>query len=989
MTPEIPPPRDQLADAADPTLAPFAAVTSEQARANHPFPLRGEEDLLVDEGSLDLFLVRGGPGPLSGARHHVSAVDAGQIVLGLLASACPDGWYVLAVGHPGTAVRRLVSSRLPSSGSGPLTDGATADAQASSRAAPHAGPEPALDSWLERLTGAVGGAVPDDCLFIGPGDSVELQAGQAVAPRDERVWLSVGRGSLRWRGSGPLLGPSDGPVPVPNGLWLSASDNATAEGLPSGSEPGLGAPSQIVLHHRAVIELLISDLEAGEARRAGRIALRAGEERRLFDAALADMANVLSGGVPLPPAEAPTKLDDALAVCRLIGAIQGIEFRAPPAERGQVDPVDALSEEADAPNRRVRLTGRWWTADSGPLLGYRRDDDRPVALLPAGRGHYRMVDADGQATPVDETVARSLKPDGRSFYRPLPTEPLSTRKFLQFALRGTRRDFAVLGVSGLAVSLLALVIPITTGVLFDTVVPDANHFRLLELGLLMLTTAVVAALFSLTRNLAIVRIEGRVQASLGPAVWGRLMSLPASFFRTHSSGDLVARANGVETIRQTLSGFAVTSVLSLIFSSTSLVLMFFYSVPLALASLAVVLLLIGALAWLGWHILGHQRKVLDWQGRIYGTLFQLLEGIVKLRVSGREVEAFSRWAERFAEQKKQAVTALGFQNAATVLVGAFQPLLLIFLFAFTVLVLGNNLKAGTFLAFNVALTQFVTALTQANQGLIASASVVPLYQRMRPIIDTRPERDPARASPGRISGAVSVDQVSFRYALQSQLALEGVSMKVNPGDFVAIVGPSGAGKSTIFRLLLGFEQPEQGSIFFDGRDLNDLDLGALRRQIGVVLQTSQLMPGDIFKNIVGTSQLTMEDAWAAAESAAIADDIRAMPMGMHTYVSEGAGTFSGGQIQRLLIARAIVKTPRILLFDEATSALDNRTQQLVTDSLASLRATRIVVAHRLSTVRSADRILVLDDGRVVESGSYHDLMAEQGLFAALALRQLV
>jgi ATP-binding cassette subfamily C protein len=236
---------------------------------------------------------------------------------------------------------------------------------------------------------------------------------------------------------------------------------------------------------------------------------------------------------------------------------------------------------------------------------------------------------------------------------------------------------------------------------------------------------------------------------------------------------------------------------------------------------------------------------------------------------------------------------------------------------------------------------------------------------------------------------VSVDQVSFRYALQSQLALEGVSMKVNPGDFVAIVGPSGAGKSTIFRLLLGFEQPEQGSIFFDGRDLNDLDLGALRRQIGVVLQTSQLMPGDIFKNIVGTSQLTMEDAWAAAESAAIADDIRAMPMGMHTYVSEGAGTFSGGQIQRLLIARAIVKTPRILLFDEATSALDNRTQQLVTDSLASLRATRIVVAHRLSTVRSADRILVLDDGRVVESGSYHDLMAEQGLFAALALRQLV
>ena len=213
-------------------------------------------------------------------------------------------------------------------------------------------------------------------------------------------------------------------------------------------------------------------------------------------------------------------------------------------------------------------------------------------------------------------------------------------------------------------------------------------------------------------------------------------------------------------------------------------------------------------------------------------------------------------------------------------------------------------------------------------------------------------------------------------------------MKINAGEFVAIVGPSGCGKSTLFRLLLGFEQPEAGSIFYDAQDLKGLDLNSVRRQIGVVLQNSTLFRGDVFANIIGSKPLTLDDAWEAARLAGLDNDLRQMPMGMHTVITDGGGGLSGGQRQRLMIARAIVSKPRILLFDEATSALDNNTQAIVSRSLEGLKATRIVIAHRLSTVQNADRIYVFDEGNVVQSGTFTELIQQDGLFAALAKRQL-
>jgi ATP-binding cassette subfamily C protein len=300
-----------------------------------------------------------------------------------------------------------------------------------------------------------------------------------------------------------------------------------------------------------------------------------------------------------------------------------------------------------------------------------------------------------------------------------------------------------------------------------------------------------------------------------------------------------------------------------------------------------------------------------------------------------------------------------------------------------------GLTTGSFLAFFVAFNQFLAAVLQLSTTTLSILNVVPLYERAKPILESSPEVDPAKTLPGELSGAIEMSNIVFRYDQDSPLVLRGLTLSVQAGEFVAIIGQSGCGKSTVLRLLLGFEKPESGSIYFDGQDLSGLDVQGVRQQSGVVLQSGRLVAGTILTNIIGSASLTGEDAWEAARMAGMDADIKAMPMGLHTVVSEGGGTLSGGQRQRLMIARAIVNKPRIVLFDEATSALDNETQAIVSRSLESLRATRIVIAHRLSTVINADRIVVLEKGTVVQSGTYQELISQDGLFRELAQRQII
>jgi NHLM bacteriocin system ABC transporter ATP-binding protein len=394
----------------------------------------------------------------------------------------------------------------------------------------------------------------------------------------------------------------------------------------------------------------------------------------------------------------------------------------------------------------------------------------------------------------------------------------------------------------------------------------------------------------------------------------------------------------------------------------------------------------------GYVQVAYQREMATIRGHISGTVLQFIAGIPKLRVSGAENRAFTIWASEFTNQKLISSRSRKAQNHLAVFSSVFPVICSAFIFYFTAQLMadpkGTPLSTGDFVAFNSAFTQFLVAALRLSSAIVSVLAIVPLYERAKPVFQTLPETTIAKSHPGELTGSIEVNHVVFRYREGTPLVLRDLSLSIPAGQFVAIVGPSGSGKSTLFRMLLGFEKPESGSVYYDGQDLGGLDLQAVRRQIGVVLQNGRLFSGDVFSNIVGSAPLTIDDAWEAARLAGLDQDLKNMPMGMHTVVSEGGSGLSGGQRQRLMIARAIVGKPRLLLFDEATSALDNQTQSTVSASRQGLQATRVVIAHRLSTILHADRIFVLDRGVIVQSGTYQELIAQPGLFVELAKRQL-
>ena len=456
---------------------------------------------------------------------------------------------------------------------------------------------------------------------------------------------------------------------------------------------------------------------------------------------------------------------------------------------------------------------------------------------------------------------------------------------------------------------------------------------------------------------------------------------------------------GINEVRRTLTGSTLSSILTGVFSIFSFALLFYYSPFLAFIAAGLVAVGFAVSLVCGYMQIRLQRSLSRLRGQLTGIVLQLLSGIAKFRVCGAERRAFAVWAKIYAKQKETTMKARRVSNTLAVFNAGF-PLFclgLIFLFAEHLVPHsfgGSNnfqvgLSTGSFIAFLAAFTQFMVAALQLSYTLVSVLNVVPLIERVSPILSTMPELSGVQADPGQLSGHIEVSHLAFRYKPDSPHVLRDISFSVQPGQCIAILGASGCGKSTLLRMLLGFEQPECGAVYYDKKDLSGLDILAVRRQMGVVLQQGFLMDGDILTNIIGSSPLSIDDAWEAARSAGIADEIKQMPNGMNTMITDRGSGLSGGQRQRIMIARAIATKPRILLFDEGTSALDNRTQAIVTESLARLKATRIIVAHRVSTVINADYLLVLDKGAVVESGKYDELMAKQGAFYRIAARQVM
>ena len=709
--------------------------------------------------------------------------------------------------------------------------------------------------------------------------------------------------------------------------------------------------------------------------------------------ALRELASILNPTAKIPQGETPL-----LIAVGAVGKVLGITIR-PPAKSESSQTLETIARASGFRTRRVTLSANWWQRDCGALLGFTKEENLPVALLPVKATRYELLDPVGLTrTPINRNTASKLASHAYTFYRPLPDKEITIFDLLKFAFRGRSADLIKICWVGIGATLLGMLTPQITGILIDYAIPDANRNLLIQMGLGLLSASLGVMIFQLAQSLVILRMQTQVSFDTQAAVWDRLLRLKPAFFRQYSTGDLHNRVSAITQIRDRLNGSILRTIFTSLFSLLNLGLLIFYSFPLALVAIAVALIAIIITTVSGIITRRKMRPLQQLSGEIFGLTVQLIGGVSKLRVAAAESEAFGCWAKKYTQQVKLILSTQLVEDILTAFNTMLPAVSSIFLFGITVSLMGQSemgqsegatgLSTGTFLAFNIAFATFITSATRLSNTLIDIVEITILWERAQPILKTQPEVDSHKYHPGKLSGQLKLNQVCFRYRQDQPLVLENITLEVSAGEFIALVGPSGSGKSTILRLLLGFETPESGTIFYDGKDLSGLDIAAVRRQLGVVLQNGRIMSGSIWENIAGGAIVTQDQAWSALQMAGLADDIQAMPMGIHTIISEGGGNFSGGQRQRLFIARALVHKPQILLFDEATSALDNRTQAIVTQSLEELGVTRIVIAHRLSTIRHADRIYVLQAGKIIQQGSFEELAAVDGLFADLIARQM-
>lgn len=683
--------------------------------------------------------------------------------------------------------------------------------------------------------------------------------------------------------------------------------------------------------------------------------------------------------------------DATYAACELVARAAGISL-APPAQSGtgadRLDPVEQVALASRLRTRVVRLEGRWWRDDVGPLVGRRALSGAPVALLWRRGGYVAVHPSTGRETPVEKANAEEFEPRAVMFYRPLPERGLSPLRLVRFCMGGTRGDLTGLVLSGLVTVVLGALVPLATGRVLGEYVPKAQTDLIVQVCLAVILSSVVAAAFMLLQNLTLLRLEGRVEATLQPAVWDRLLRLPTRFFTERSTGELASAAMGISAIRRMLAGVGPTVTQSMTVGAVNLALLLWFSVPMALAAMGMLVVIAGVFLGLGLWQVRWQRRLVVLTNKLNNQAFQTLRGLPKLRVAAAENYAYAAWASQFARSRELQQKAGRIKNLTAVLGAVYLPLCTLGMFMLLAGPARGSMTAAEFLTFNTSVTMVLTSVTQLTGSFVSAVAALPLFEQIKPVLDATPEVRVASTRPGPLTGAIEARRVSFRYTDDGPLVLDDVSFEARPGEFVAVVGPSGCGKSTLLRLLIGFDRPLSGSVLYDGQDLAALDRSAVRRQCGVVLQHAQPFTGSIMDVICGSEPYTPEEAMAAAEMAGLAEDIRRMPMGLHTIVS-GSGAVSGGQRQRLMIAQALIRRPRILFFDEATSALDNETQRTVIESTKALRATRIVIAHRLSTVLDADRVVVMEAGKVVQQGTPAELLADtRGRLHELVRRQL-
>ena len=637
--------------------------------------------------------------------------------------------------------------------------------------------------------------------------------------------------------------------------------------------------------------------------------------------------------------------------------------------------------------RSVKLEKGWYRDAFGPMLAFRKEDGTAVALLPkAFLGYCYRDPVSGERVDVNRRTAEQFEEEAICFYRPLPLKKLGIPDLIAYMKDCLNTgDYILIIALTLATTLLGLLLTKITRALTGYVLESTNVPLLWGTAVFMISAILASQLIDASKQLMMNRIEIKTSLAVEAAMMMRILNLPANFFRKYSSGELSSRYGAVNQLCELILGNVFSAGLGAVMSLLYITQIFHYAPALVGPALLILLASIVVSVITALTQVRVSRQIMEKSAQENGLSFALISGVQKIKLAGAEKRAFAKWGRRYAEVSEliyHPPVILRANGAVTTAISLIGTIVMYYLAVQT------RVSPSEYIAFNTAFGAVSAAFASLTGVALSVARIKPILEMAEPILKAEPESSENKSMVTKLNGNIELSNVYFRYDQNMPWVVNGMSLKIRAGEYVAIVGRTGCGKSTLVRLLLGFETPEKGAIYYDGKDLAGLDLRSLRRRIGTVTQNGSLFQGDIYSNIViSAPQLGLDDAWKAAELAGIADDIRAMPMGMQTMIAEGQGGISGGQKQRLMIARAVAARPKILIFDEATSALDNKTQKQVSDALDGLKCTRIVIAHRLSTIRNCDRILVLEGGRILEEGSYDELIARGGFFAELVERQ--
>ena len=715
------------------------------------------------------------------------------------------------------------------------------------------------------------------------------------------------------------------------------------------------------------------------------------KERREADQQLLEDSFVKIAGVVLGKRTAEAMGDHRILVKSAVDEILKY-YHYKPADlpegiKSLEDQLDFSLRPHGVMRRYVELSEGWYKDAYGPMLALTKEGNYPVALLPGKlHGYVFKNPHTGVQEKLNAKNAALFETEAVCFYRPLPQKKLTIPDLLLYMQRCISMSDAVMIVAAaLAVTLVGLLIPRITRALTGPVMNSGQPSALIGVAVCIVCVSLSAQLLSSVRRMAEGRLDVKTSLGVQSSMMMRLMSLPAGFFRQYSPGELKSRAYSVNQLCSMLLSTVLSTGLTSLTSLLYIGQIFQFAPQLVIPSFVIVIVTVGFTIVTALVQIRISRKQMDLNAKESGLSYSLISGIQKIKLSGAEKRVFAKWLSLYADSAALSYNPPAFIKLNAVISTAISLLSNIVLYTMAV---RSGVGQSGYYAFTAAYGMLMGAFMSLSGVALSAAQIRPILEMAEPFLKTEPETADQKKIVTHLSGAIELSHVSFRYDDHSPYILDDLSLKIRPGEYVAVVGRTGCGKSTLVRLLLGFEKPEKGAVYFDGHDLEGLDLPSLRRKIGTVMQDAGLFQGDVYSNIViSAPELSVEAAWEAAETAGIADDIRAMPMGMNTVVSEGQGGISGGQRQRLMIARAVAPKPRVLIFDEATSALDNKTQRQVSEALDRMGCTRLVIAHRLSTIRHCDRILVLDGRRIAEDGTYEELIQKGGFFAELVERQ--